>query len=305
MDDTAPRDEPDPRGETSPTPDVPGRPIKVPSADVLAIVRHDEPPAAAPDSLGAYVVRVAGADTDWLLTDDAVAFGPPAVVQEFTAWRASWERVWQLDPLSTIRRLLALMRASDVGADLQAMIDRHVTRAGDVLAPTSALAPIGSQLADVAELVRRRDAEGYGIVDASPDAERTGLARAWPSWGEVEVLAADRHTEIRFEPASGIAVRTEEATIVPVVEVTADEAGYVVADPQHSVAIPAERGRPLAWLMPGSTHWRVRRVPEVVVWARTFGGLEECYRYATELDLPVRFTTQRPIFTPSVKLPGA
>ena len=47
----------------------------VPSAEVLAIVRFDDPPAQVPDELAAYVVAGLEGTHDWLLTDDVLAFG--------------------------------------------------------------------------------------------------------------------------------------------------------------------------------------------------------------------------------------
>jgi hypothetical protein len=79
----------------------------VPSAEVLAIVRYDDPPGEVPVDLAPYVVPGLEGTHDWLLTDDALAFGDPTVPQRFGEWRATWERTWMLDAYSSIVRLTA------------------------------------------------------------------------------------------------------------------------------------------------------------------------------------------------------
>ncbi len=86
---------------------------------------------------------------------------------------------------------------------------------------------------------------------------------------------------------------------------TAQGEGFLVDGPDGSFEIPAERARPLGWLMPRSTEWSVRRIPEIVAWARTFGGLEEAAAAATELGLDLRLTRHRPILPPSADTHGA
>jgi hypothetical protein len=53
------------------------------------------------------------------------------------------------------------------------------------------------------------------------------------------------------------------------------------------------RRTPLAWVVPGATRWRVRKVPEVLVWAKTFHrlalGCETSVRQAVPLELRVGF----------------
>ncbi len=271
----------------------------VPSADILAIVRHAEPPSTAPHPLAPYVVRVGVDPVDWVLTDDVVAFATGDVTQGFAEWRSTWERVWTLDSALSIGRLLALARELDLGTRLEAVLNRHLTDDEDVVLPPDAQPVVMEQLTRLAETIRERDAHGFGIVDRTPDTERVGLARAWPACGESEIVAADQHTEVRFQPDIGLVVATgtgpDRVVIAAVDDVRLDGNTYIVSGSGLTISLDPGHGRPLSWLMPGSTEWRVRRIPEIVAWARTFGGLEEAHRYASGLRLPLRLTRHRPI----------
>lgn len=270
--------------------------LVVPSADVLAVVRFDDPPTQVPEALLPFVVHDRATD-DWLLTDDAVAFGAHDVVADFTAWRSTWERTWALDPVTSLRRLVSLgQRLLPADRDpLPLRLDDN----DDLVLDPDAQARVLDDLQHVAGLIRERGAEGIGIVDTSPGTDRVGLARSWPAHGGDEVVAADRHTEIRFVPADGLVLTTTSADGVvdrtAVDEVVGDDAGFRVSGPDSTFTIDTARARPLGWLMPRSTAWRVRRIPEIVAWARTLGGFEEAVAFASDLDLGLRLTHHRPI----------
>lgn len=271
--------------------------IVVPSADVLAIVRHRRPPGTAPAALSPYVVRDGADDGDWLLTDDAIAFGPASVVDAFAEWRSTWERVWNLDPAQSLTRLLHLVRELDADGELDATLVRYLDGDGVVVAPQDQ-PKLRSELARVGDLIRRRDADGYGIIDRTPGVERVGLARAWSSHGAEETVAADEHTTIRFQPDIGLVIATgsgaDRVVVAGVDEVRLSGDAYEITGRGRTITIPAAHARPIAWMMPGSTEWRVRRVPEIVAWARTFAGLDEASHYASALGLPM-VLTRRPI----------
>src|SRR5688572_22953886 len=81
--------------------------IQLPSPPAVAVVQHAPPPLRAPLGIAAFVtpIRVEGALVDWQLTDDVVAFGPTTAVDDFAAWRNTWERSFVLDPVASICRL--------------------------------------------------------------------------------------------------------------------------------------------------------------------------------------------------------
>lgn len=274
--------------------------VVVPSAAVLAIVRHADPPAQAPAALAPYVVRD---DDDWSLTEDALAFGEPSIAPRFGDWRSRWERTWVLDPYTSLHRLLVVAREPAPGGVLDRAALRRMEDATGWTVSGERLAALRDQLDRAAAVLRAQPTEGYGFVDATPGRARAGLARTWSPAAGRELLAADRHLAVRMEPETGLVVEATGAhggarVVVAGVErvlVDADAGVVAVAGGDATVVrLALDAALPLGWLVPGSIDWRVRRVPHVVVWARTLAGLAECCRYAEAIARPVRLTTHRP-----------
>ena len=279
--------DPDPTADAEP-------PVVVPSAEVRAVVRFGVPPAAAPEDLAAFVVPEHG---DWVLTDDVLAFGEPDVLERFDAWRAGWERTWVLDPRSNVIRLLDIGRAAG-DPEIETLI--RLTLPGDgadeLVIPRHLVARSRAGAHRLAELARARDAMGHGLVDLTPNTRRTGLARAWPACGEVEVVAALHGTRVLLDPAHGLVLhRPDAAAHGPIDAVHGDADGWTVESGARTVRLDHAQARPLAWLVPGATAWRHRRVPEIVTWTRTLVGLDECLAFASAEHLDVRLTTRRPV----------
>lgn len=272
-----------------------GERVVVPAPDVVMVVRHAEPPGEPPDELVPYVVPKVfeGEILDWQLTDDALAFGEYSVPSRFAAWRAEWERWWLLDPTSTIERLVDAAAELCGSEPAGPLVELAASGFESVVEP-AAFDDLVHAVERVRDAVRERGAEGFGFVDATGGAGRTGLARTWSGQRGSEVIAADDHLVVAMDPAAGLSATellddgTRTITAITQVDMLGDE--VVVTTPDGDVRLPPEHARPLAWLVPGAGVWRVRRVPEVVVWARTFVAIEEACRYATVLGLPLRFT---------------
>jgi hypothetical protein len=267
---------------------------QLPSPPVIAAVRHGHPPLRPPTDLVPFVdaVEVAGALVDWQMTRDAVAFGEPAVFEQYVAWRATWERVYVLDPVTSIARLAAVAAEFDGSGAAERLEQLAETGIERVVEP-GGLGPLLAALTTVNEAVRGRGSLGFGVVDATEGAHRTGLAAAWSPGPATEVLAADEWMQVELD-AAGVRVCPAGAAglaSIAEVEVTAD--GVRIVHPGGIAVVPLERATPLGWLVPGAVRWRVRQVPEVLVWARTLAGVEAAARDATALGLPVRFTTLR------------
>lgn len=286
--------------------DVPS-PIIVPSAELVASVRHADVPAAAPDELEPYVrpAGPGGAPVDWLLTDDTLAFGSVEIPMRYAQWRAGWERSWILDPLGSLERLVSAAREFETSSPattlLERVLDPRTTGpGGDVV--HAALDPAEAQrLAVVIEALRDaiadRGRSGFGFVDATPGRQRVGLARAWSGQDGPEILVADRNVSVGIDPGEGLSVSVHgggapsRITGVAEVEITGDQ--VEIRSPSASMALDLHAGRILSWLMPGCTAWRVRPVPEVLVWARTFAGVVECAEFACAIDQPVLLSSLR------------
>lgn len=273
----------------------------VPEADLLAIVRHTSPPPSPPEPLLPYVIEVVSdsGTNDWHLTDDALAFAGGDVPSMFWQWRTQWERTWMLDSNSSLSRLWSAGHELAAEAHRAAWDDlvaqstvSHSTR---ILAP-SLLDEWSIHVERVRDLIRQRDRFGFGFVDVTPGRQRVGLARAWSSQDGAEVLAADDAMVVEMRPDLGLCVDVRNDVLEAVEEVKFIDDRTVVCAPGREIAIDFESARPLAWLMPGVAAWRMCRVPEVVVWARSFAALTECTRYAASLGAEVWIRAQYPFF---------
>jgi hypothetical protein len=281
-----------------------GRAIVVPSADLLAIVRHASPPTSPPDALLPYVIGVVSESGmhDWHLTDDALAFASGDVPRLFWQWRSQWERTWALDSGSSLRRLWSA--GHELTAELhRAAWDRlysqsTVSHATRIFAP-SLIDDWSVQLERVRDLIRQRDRVGFGFVDITPGRQRIGLARAWSPQDGAEVLAAAESLVVEMRPDLGLCVHAGNDLVEAVHEVQLIDDRIVVRAPGREIVVDFERGRPLAWLMPGVAAWRMRPVPEVLVWARSFAALDECMRYALSLGVEVWIRARYPFFDDS------
>jgi hypothetical protein len=236
----------------------------VPTPSVLAEVRVGEVPPVAPPTLLPFVT----ADDDWVL--DAGPRVDASVVEQYVAWRATWVETFVLDPAA---HLLALAERFDGGVTAHRWTTAwSAGRAAPIENPLELMV----QLDDAHREIVDEGERGLGLIDVSPGDRRGSLSAAWSLQSGYEIVCATTEFQVAIDPAAGLCVRqldgrsvngvTEVALRTDAVEVIADE--QIVAF-DHHVA------RPLAWLVPGATRWRVRSIPEAVVWAKTFHRLRE------------------------------
>lgn len=285
-------------------------PLVVPEAPPAVAVRHRAASAEPPDVLAPYVQSVVrnGQIDDWLLTTDVVAFGEPGVTAAFDTWRAEWERAWTVDPILGLNRLLdagdqyGIACPTLVGllAEVQAASHEHmvVTVGADVVRSCS------DEMGAVGDAVRRDGSHGFGFIDASGVRASVGLSRAWSPRGGREIVARDEHVALEMHPEDGLCVtlwhESGHQRLLQVDSVEHVAAGIRITGSEgvHGptiVDLDPAHARPLGWLMPHASRWKVRRVPEVVVWARTFSAFEQAANVAHALGKPVRFGGQVPI----------
>jgi hypothetical protein len=251
--------------------------IVVPSAALTATVRHGDVPGAAPDPL------------------------------------TTRDRTWTLDPLSSLARLVSAARTFNVAAPSQRLLEHALGTAGHgrpsdgvhVELPADEAARLAAVTEQLRDAIAGSGRRGFGLVDATPGRARTGLTRAWSGRDGPEVLVADRRVSVTIDPAEGLSVTVagpspgrggDDGEVVRIsgveeVELAAD--GVVVRNGDSSLVLDLQRGRVIGWLMPGCTRWRVRPVPEGVVWARTFAGLADSAELAVALGRPVTLTSPR------------
>ncbi len=266
-----------------------------PSPEVKATVRLARPPELVPDELLPYVSPQYDDDelADWHLTADVVAFADVEVPTRYAQWRASWERAWELDSHTSIGRLLSKARKlADPAQRKHIDVLEELDRAGRTLVIEQAdtLTALADAVEELRDVIGGAGASGYAFVDATEGTTRVGLVRAWSAVDGPEVLAANDDLAVRMEPATGLCV--EELGVGGRVIVGVEEAIWTddvvrLCTPDETVDLDLDRSVPLAWVVPGSTRWRVRSVPEVLVWARTFGNLAESARHAAKLHKPL------------------
>jgi hypothetical protein len=283
-----------------------GTPVH-PAPLLVAEVAVRPAPDEVPFDLISYTrAAESAAGHDWQLTADAIAIGPRSVVHRFGAWRAGWVRSWDLDHGSNVRSLVARSRAlgvEHVGA-LDAAVDGHEME----LDRTTRRALIDA-FDDARRLISSTDAQGLGFVDATPGSPSIGLRRTWSPVAGVELLAAGRRLGAWMHPVVGLCVGIDDhaddhAVLrgVSEVEFGGDHVRVTAGTgpDTRQIAVDPDTARPLAWLVPGAMRWRVRAIPEVVVWARTLVRLRDAAAFADATERPLtvrpasRFTAEWP-----------
>jgi hypothetical protein len=294
----------------------------LPAPPVNAVVRHGDLPAAPPDGLRAHVelTEVAG-QPSWVLRTHAAADAP--TVSRFVDWRAGWERVWRLEPTSSVLRMCTLARSLADSGQLRGvdMIDvLAAAAAADTVVDPSMVAKARTFAVSLRKRLAKLPDKGYGFVDATPDTQRVGLARTWAPTNGLEVLAASGAAVVAMHPELGLTLGYDRGLVDGAADPHGDERGrgHVVADPTRDEVIagiehvevgedtvlvhartgaaelPLRTAAPLTWVLPGAGTWRVRRIPLGVVWAQTLAGLEDASRYATTLSRAILLVSQRP-----------
>jgi len=261
---------------------------------VVAQVSTAAVPTEPPSQLASFVVPVIeeGAVADWLLTMDSIAFGPHDLATEFKDWRGTWQQRWELDSVHSFQRLFRLV--VDAGA-----INEPSQRLAEKFALTSlaveesVLSPSRSvMIPDLVERARSLAAEvdtlGVGLVDTTEDAVAAGLLAGWPLSSTTKLLARDQHCCVMVHLSRRLCVEVydDDGNVVEqlddLTEVIFEGTHAIVRTADRTVEFDADQVRPLAWIALGARSYRVRRVPAVIVVARTIARLPQAARYAIE-----------------------
>lgn len=288
--------------------------LVVPETPPSVAVRHRDPSSEPPDLLVPYVepVRRNGVIDDWVLTTDAIAFGEPGVAVAFEAWRSEWERAWPIDPIVDLMKLLDASAAhgvacptlTDLLADIARLAEAPGPEGGVAIVAVEVIRSCSMEMGAIGDALRSDGSRGFGFIDASADRTVSGLSRAWSPRGGQEVVAADGHISVAMDPDDGLCVTLLHASgqrrlrRVDSVELVADSIRVVTADGGRGetvVDIDLAQARPLGWLMPHASRWKVRVVPEVVVWAKTFSAFEQAANVAHALGKLVRIGCRVPV----------
>jgi hypothetical protein len=143
-------------------------------------------------------------------------------------------------------------------------------------------------LDDAHAIVLARRAPAFGFVDVARP--RRGLARAWSGASGRALLSANSAMHVEADPETGLCVtgHGERAHVLTnVTQVTVLDGSVEVRAAEGTVDVDSDHARPLTVLVPGSQNWRVRRIPEVLVWAKTLHRLGEACTLAAAGGRPV------------------
>jgi hypothetical protein len=273
------------------------RDVLFPGQPLVASIWSDAPDAA-PESLVPFVSPVVenGRARDWVLTSDVIAIADVSVPGRYSQWRSTWMSAWMLEPDTSLRRLLALASESFADEELTqwcTSIEAALASDRGCVVDDGDLAALRAQSEQLRDLVRERDESGYGIVDATPGRSASGLAYGWSSYGGPELVASNSDMQVWMTPDRGLVVTIADPRgsgrrlDIDVTEMTIVDDVVVVESTDATWELSSKTARPLAWLVPGALRWRVRKVPEVIVWSKTLSLLPECIDLAREQGRPV------------------
>ena len=265
-----------------------------PAPHVVARVSIAAVPTEPPPQLASFVVPVIeeGAVANWLLTMDSLAFGPHDLATEFKDWRGTWEQRWELDPVHSFQRLFRLVvDAGAINEPSQRLAEKFALTS--LASEESVLSPSRSVLIpDLVERARSLAAEvdtlAVGLVDTTEDADAAGLLAGWPLSATTKLLARDQHCSVMVHLTRRLCVEVydDDGILVEqlddLTEVIFEGTHAIVRMAERTVEFDADQVRPLAWIALGARSYRVRRVPAVIVVARTIARLPEAARYAIE-----------------------
>ena len=111
------------------------------------------------------------------------------------------------------------------------------------------------------------------------------------------MLAANSTTGVHVDPIDGLVVvarATGLRRIVDVVEVDLRGEVVVVTNRRgETIELEGAAARPIAWIVPTSLRWKVRSIPQVVVWSALFSRLPDALRVATATEGVISFSIER------------
>jgi hypothetical protein len=255
----------------------------LPAPRVVAEVRVGDAPRAAPEVLAPFVVPVAtDFGADWELTVDFLATDAPNVASRFFTWRSTWMHSSVLDPMPSI---LALAELFDNGRTAH-----EWTAAWAAGEPVVVRDPLDLllRLGDAHRQVVARRHQGIGIIDVSRGERAGRLTRAWSS-SCADLLSATGELQVMAHPHEGLCVvytgGADRTALRGVSEVVLAQDSVHVQSAERTDVLTLHAARPLAWLAPGATRWKVRPIPEAVVWATTFHRLRHACIVSADHDL--------------------
>jgi hypothetical protein len=221
-----------------------------------------------------------------------------ADLKAYREWRGSWERTWELGPLANLQSLLRLVTGLEDVSRVAALLEALVAQPEAVRIEPSSVPDLLTQLEAVRAAIAGVGREGTAIVDPTPPPRSAGgFSRTWTTPVEPELLAANTATGVLIDPVDGLVVVDQTTGLRRIVDVVeTDLRGEVVVVTNRSgetIELESAAARPLAWIVPTALRWKVRSIPEVVVWSALFARLPDALRVATTTDKVISFTIDK------------
>ena len=249
-------------------------PEPLPSPIVRLTVTDHTVPSEAPSDLAESIVRTF--DGDWTFRRLSIRR-----LESYLEWRSSWESSHTLGSIRMLRELPEALRRHDVdvpdtvAASLQQLVMAEGSFDGCSLDLVELTALHGT-VRSFADRVRTSGATGVGLVETSPTVHRTGLLRSWTGAGQRLELARRGTATVRFVSGRLSVLYADDRT--PIIDVRSFELGIdgaVVVDAcGNEHLLDTEATDAMCAVAPEATAWRVRRVPEILVWAELLAGLQ-------------------------------
>lgn len=249
-------------------------PQPLPSPIVRLTVADHSVPTEVPADLAESIERTL--DGDWTFRRLSIRR-----LDSYLDWRSTWESSHTLGSIRMLRELPEALRRHgvDLPAAVASSLDQLVAAEGPFAGSTLDLVELVA-LQDVvrefADQVRTSGATGVGLVETSPTVQRSGLLRSWTGAGQRLELARRGTATVRFVAGRMSVLYADDRS--PIVDVRSFELGIdgaVVTDPTGTEhVLDADATDALCAVAPEATAWRVRRVPEILVWAELLAGLQ-------------------------------
>ena len=266
-------------------------------ARVLVAPVPDDRPCVDRRIRGTCPRRRRGRIVDWRLDRDE--WYGAADLMAYAEWRSSWERTWELGPLANLRSLHRIVGALEDVPSVVALLGALVADPEAARIEPSQVPGLPRRARCGARGDRRRTRRGDQRSSTRPRASRAtvGFSRTWGTPAEPLLLAANSATGVIVDPIDGLVVvarATGVRRIADVVDVDL-RGDVVVVTNRHgeSIALEGTAARPVAWIVPTSLRWKVRSIPQVVVWSALFSRLPDALRVASAMDQVVSFSIDR------------
>ena len=270
-----------------------------PPTPLVARVIVGPVPEAAPASLAGFLESVVddeGRVVDWHIDRERPFVASD--LMDYAEWRGSWERTWELGPLTNLRSLSRIVGELENVPGLAALLEALVADAEATRIEPSTVPDLPAELDAVRAAIAGTPDQGTAIVDQTPRRTSTvGFSRTWSTPAEPQLLAANSTTGVLVDPVDGLVVvarATGARRLVDVVE--ADLRGDVVVVTNRlgeTLELEGAAARPIAWIVPTSLRWKVRPIPQVVVWSALFSRLPDALRVASAMRGDISFSIDR------------